>query len=114
MPPQYTKVGTLFPKKFYYNEIPANGLELFLCGLMLPRFVVAKEYWMNVMVGTQEGAAPVPPDAKVTYRIVGRSAPLPIDIDNNLAANNTWNEKMNLYSPIGEIKLPGDEQTGAA
>ncbi len=111
---KHSKIGTLYPKKFYYNEVPANGAELVLCGLMVPRFVVASQYWMNVMVGTQEGAAAVPPDAKVTYRIAGRSVPLPIDIDNDLAANNTWLEKMRLYSPIGEISLPGDEQSAAA
>ncbi len=61
MPSQYQKMGTLYPKKFFYNEVPANGGELVMCGLMLPRFCVAKEYWMNVMVGTQEGVAAVPP-----------------------------------------------------
>ncbi len=108
------KLGTLYMKKFFYNEVPASGSELVLCGVMLPRFVVARRYWMNVMVGTQQGAAVVPPDAKVTYRISGRSVPLPIDIDNDLAANNTWLEKMRLYSPIGPLLHPGDQESAAA
>lgn len=114
MPKGYSKLGTLYPKKFYYNEVPANGAELVLCGLMLPRFCVASSYWMNVMIGTQEGAAAVPPDSKVTYRIVGRSVPLPLDIDNDLAANNTWLEKMRLYAQIGEVFHPGDNLSGPA
>lgn len=110
----FRELGTLYPKKFYYNEVPANGAELVLCGLIVPRFCVARRYWMNVMIGTQEGAAAVPPDAKVTYRIVGRSGTIPANIDADLAANNTWLEKMNLFAPIGAVIFEGDEQAAAS
>ncbi len=103
------KLGTLYPKKYFYNEVPADGAELVLCGLIVPKFLVARKYWMNVMIGTQEGAAAVPPDAKVTYRIVGRSAVIPANLDVDAAAVDTWLEKKIAFAPIGAVTFEGDE-----
>lgn len=110
----YSKLGTLYPKKFFYNEVPANGAELVLAGLIVPRFVVARQYWLNVMIGTQEGAAPVPPDAKVTYRIVGRGGTIPANIDNDAAANDTWLDKMVQFGKIGAVAFEGDQNVVGA
>lgn len=64
---------------------------------------------MNVMIGSQEGAAPIPPDAKVTYRMSGRVGSVPSDIDQNLAANDTWVEMMIHYAKTGALSFEGDE-----
>ncbi len=105
----YQKLGSLYPKKFYYNEVPANGIELVLCGLIIPKFMVARKYWLNVMIGTQEGAAAVPPDAKVTYCVVGRSAVLPADIDADASGESTWLNKKVIHAPIGAVVFEGDQ-----
>lgn len=72
-------LGTIYIKKPYHVSVGADGVEEAIAGVVLPAYIIPKQYWLKTRMITSIGTPVIDAKAIQPYTISGRCGDFPMD-----------------------------------